>query len=332
MKYEELGHSGINVSPISLGCMGFGRPNPNFLTWTIPGVDHAQNIIHHALDLGINYFDTANVYTNGDSEEYLGQALRNLGVKREDVVIETKVFFNEDKLSSQAIEREIDGSLQRLGMDYVDVYMIHRFDYDHPIEETMEALNGLVKAGKVRALGASAMFGYQVYNMQRVALENGWEPFSVMQNHYSLIYREDERDLIPVCKQFDISLAPYSPLAAGHLGRPTWQGESERSRVDTVMQKKYDAFEKVDMPIIARVVELARRYGVSMAQIALAWQWAKGIQSPVLGSIRTDHLDDAVAALNVKLSLDDIAYLEELYQPHAVVGALSPGGPERIER
>ena len=210
--------------------------------------------------------------------------------------------------------------------------MIHRFDYHHPMEETMEALHGLVQAGKVRALGASAMFGYQLHNMQLIAKDNGWTPFSVMQNHYSLIYREDERDLIPVCRQFGVTVAPYSPLAAGHLARNTWEGDSLRSKEDVVMRAKYDAFRQADMPVIARVQEIAKRRGATMAQIALAWQWAKGIDAPVLGVIRNDHLDSAVAALDISLTADEVEYLEELYQPHAVVGALSPNGPERIER
>ncbi|WP_279074984.1 aldo/keto reductase [Alloscardovia omnicolens] len=183
-------------------------------------------MIKQALDLGVNFIDTANTYAHGTSEEFIGGALKTLGVKREDVVLVTKVYFNEGKLSRSAIKREIDGSLQRLGVDYVDLYQIHRFDYDTPIEETMETLDELVKAGKVRALGASAMYGYQFHNMQIIAEKNGWTQFSTMQNHYNLLYREDERELIPVCKQYGVSLVPYSPLAAGHLTRSTWDSSA----------------------------------------------------------------------------------------------------------
>lgn len=332
MQYTKLGHSDIKVSKLCLGCMGFGKPAANFLTWTVEDFSHCQKVIQHAFDLGINYFDTANVYTNGDSEKYLGQAIKNLGLPRDQVVIETKVFFNEGKLSKQAIEREIDGSLQRLNMDYVDIYMIHRFDYHHPMEETMEALHSLVKKGKVRALGASAMYGYQFHNLQNIAEKNHWTKFTVMQNHYSLIYREDERDLIPICRQFDTAIAPYSPLAGGHLAHIEWNGYSLRSQKDTVLPVKYDAYKEPDLLIIKRIAEIAEKRHISMAQVALAWLYAKGVQSPVLGSITTEHLDDAIKSLNVVLSDDEITYLEELYIPHKVVGAILSGQPERIER
>ena len=332
MKYTNMGQTDIKISKICLGCMGFGRPNENFLTWTDADEKTCEKVVARALELGINYFDTANIYTNGDSEIYLGKALRNLGVKREDVVIETKVFFNEGKLSKNAIMREIEGSLKRLNMDYVDVYMIHRFDYDHEIYETMSALHELVKSGKVRTLGASAMYGYQFFNMQLCAERENLTKFSVMQNHYSLIYREDERDLIPVCRQFDTTIAPYSPLAGGHLCRTSWDSASKRSKEDSVLRVKYDAFKEADLKVIARIDETAKNRGVNMAQIALAWQFAKGVDSPVLGAIQTEHLDDWVKALEIVLDESEIKYLEELYVPHKVVGAISKGGPERIER
>lgn len=332
MKYTRLGHSGIKVSKLCLGCMGFGRPNPNFLTWTDGDEKTCQKVVAKALELGINYFDTANIYTNGDSEIYLGKALKALGVKRDEVVIETKVFFNEGKLSKAAIMREIEGSLKRLGTDYVDVYMIHRFDYDHEIAETMSALNELVKAGKVRALGASAMYAYQFFNMQLLAQKENLSQFSVMQNHYSLIYREDERDLLPVCRQFDVAVAPYSPLAGGHLSRATWDSDSKRSKEDGILKVKYDEFKEQDLKVIQRVAELAQKRGVSMTQIALAWLFAKGVDSPVLGAIKPEHVEEWVRALDIELNSEEIAYLEELYTPHKVVGAINKGGPERIER
>ena len=202
--------------------------------------------------LGINFFDTANGYSKGTSEEYLGQALRK-NVARDQVVIASKVYFNPGRLSSTAIHREIDGTLQRLGTDYLDLYIIHRFDYETPIEETMAALNDLVKAGKVRAIGASAMYGYQFYNMQLTARDHGWASFQAMENHYNLLYREDERELIPICRQMGVSLIPYSPLAGGHLTHPYWHSDTLRSRTDRVLAGKYDRAQENDMQIVKRV-------------------------------------------------------------------------------
>ncbi|MBP5721715.1 MAG: aldo/keto reductase, partial [Bacteroidales bacterium] len=202
-----------------------------FHQWTL-GPEETEAMVRHAIDLGVNFFDTANVYSFGTSEEYLGRALRNIGIARDKVVIASKVFFNEGCLSREAILREIDGTLQRLGTDYLDLYQIHRFDYGMPIEETMQALDSLVKAGKVRAIGASAMYGYQFHNMQVCAKDNGWTPFSTMQNHYNLMYREDERELIPVCEQFGVSRIPYSPLAGGHLTHRGWESGTARSNTD----------------------------------------------------------------------------------------------------
>ena len=237
-------------------------------------------------------------------------------------MIASKVYFNEPRLSKEAIHREIDGTLKRLGTDYLDLYIIHRFDYETPIEETMEALNDLVKAGKVRALGASAMYRYQFYNMQLAARDNGWEQFQAMENHYNLLYREDERELIPICRQMGVLLMPYSPLAAGHLTRKTWNADTCRSKTDRVAMGKYDSTEEQDIKIVSRVAELAERYHVKMQQIALAWHWAKGVSSPIVGATKANYLDDAAGALSVKLTEDDIAYLEEPYIPHRVVGAI----------
>lgn len=332
MQYVNLGHSGIKVSKLCLGCMGFGRPNSNFLTWTVEDILQCKSVIKKAIELGVNYFDTANIYTNGDSEEYLGKVLRELNIKRDEVVIETKVFFNEGKLSRKAIFAEIDKSLKRLNMDYVDIYMIHRFDYDHSMEETMQALHELVQMGKVRALGASAMYAYQFHNLQEIAIRNNLTPFTVMQNHYNLIYREDERDLIPTCRQFNTAIAPYSPLASGHLARREWDSNSQRSREDKVMRVKYDEFKEADLKVISRLAEVAEKLNYSMAEVALAWLFNKDVESPVFGAINTEHLESAVKSLEIKLSDDDVQYLEELYMPHKVVGAILKGGPERIER
>ena len=206
----------------------------------------------------------------------------------------------------------------------------YNFDYDTPIEETMEALHDLVKAGKVRALGASAMYGYQFYNMQLAARDHDWTPFSVMQNHYNLLYREDERELIPICRQMGVSLMPYSPLAAGHLTRPTWTSDSLRARTDRVAMGKYDRTEEQDMQIVARVHELAERKGCKMSQIALAWQWAKGVASPIVGATKARYLDDAAGALEVHLTPEEVAWLEECYLPHPIVGAVAANPPEGV--
>ena len=268
MQYTKLGNSGIEISRLCLGCMSFGDPASQMHAWTLDPAK-SEEIIKHALDLGINFFDTANCYSAGTSEEYLGRAIRN-NVARDKVVLASKVYFNEGNLSKTAIAREIDGTLRRLGTDYLDLYIIHRFDYGTPVEETMEALHGLVKAGKVRALGASAMYGYQFYTMQLAARDNGWTPFVSMQDHYNPLYREDERELIPVCRQMNVALTPYSPLAAGRVARADWSADTLRSRTDKVAQGKYDSTEEADKAIAARVNELAGKYGATMTQITLA--------------------------------------------------------------
>lgn len=319
MEYAKLGNTDIEVSRLCVGCMSFGKAG-TMHDWTL---DEAQTeeIVKHALALGINFFDTANGYSAGTSEEYLGRALK-YNIARDKVVIASKVYFNEGRLSRAAIMREIDGTLKRLGTDYLDLYIIHRFDYDTPIEETMEALYDLVKDGKVRALGASAMYGYQFHNMQIIAKEHGWTPFSTMENHYNLLYREDERELIPICRQMNVSLMPYSPLAGGHLARATWESDTLRGITDRVAKGKYDRMEQQDIGIVRRVAELADRYGCKMSQIALAWQWAKGVTSPIVGATKARYIDDAVGALDIRLMSEDVAYLEELYVPHPIVGAI----------
>lgn len=327
MEYTKLGNTDIEVSKVCVGCMSFGKAG-TMHDWTLDESD-TEDMVKHALGLGINFFDTANGYSAGTSEEYLGNAIKK-NVARDKVVIASKVYFNEGRLSKKAIMREIDGSLKRLGTDYLDLYIIHRFDYDTPIEETMDALNELVKAGKVRALGASAMYGYQFYNMQLLARDNGLTPFSTMENHYNLLYREDERELIPICRQMKVSLMPYSPLAAGHLARPHWNSDTLRGKTDRVARGKYDRMEEQDMHIVSRVNELAERYNCKMSQIALAWQWAKGVDSPIVGATKKQYLDDAAGALDVNLSQEDIAYLEEMYMPHPVVGAIDKNPPQGV--
>lgn len=329
MEYVRLGHSGIEVSRICIGGMSFGEPDKANHEWTI-NPEETENVIAHAFDAGINYIDTANCYAKGTSEEYIGRALKHAGIPRDKVVLQSKVFFNEGGLSRGAINREIDGTLSRLGTDYLDVYMIHRFDYNTPIEETMEALDGLVRAGKVRALGASEMYAYQLHNMQDVALRNGWTLFTNMQCHYNLLYREDERELIPVCRQFDMALTPYSPLASGHLARKTWDSDSLRSRTDRAMANKYNRAETLDLPIIERVAKLAEKRGVPMAQIAIAWHLCKGVESPTLGFSKPARVDDALAAVDIKLTPEEMDYLEEPYIAHELVGPLARPGEKPL--
>ncbi len=320
MQYTTLGNSGIKVSKFCLGCMSFGDPASNMHAWTLdPSASEA--IIKHALDLGINFFDTANCYSAGTSEEYLGRAIRR-GAARDKVVLASKVYFNEGNLSKTAIAREIEGTLKRLGTDYLDLYIIHRFDSSTPIEETMQALDSLVKAGKVRALGASAMYGYQFYNMQLCARDNGFTPFVSMQNHYNPLYREDERELIPICKQMNVALTPYSSLAAGRAARPNWEADTLRSKTDKVAHGKYDSTEEQDKKIAARIRETAEKYGVSMTAVTFAWHFAKGVASPIIGATKEKYLDDAVSAFNLNLTEEDIAYIDEPYIPHKIVGAL----------
>lgn len=320
MKYVQLGNSGIEVSRLCVGCMSFGKPSEDFHQWTLNAED-TEILVKKALDLGINFFDTANVYSHGTSEEYLGQALKK-NVSRDKAVIATKVYFNEGKLTKDAINREIEGSLKRLGTDYVDLYIIHRFDYDTPIEETMEALHTLVKSGKVRALGASAMYGYQFYNMQVAAEKNGWTKFVSMQNHYNLLYREDEREMIPICKEQNVAITPYSPLAAGRLSRLEWQTDTKRSMTDKTAVQKYDSTQTSDYEIVKRVAEIAGKHNATMSQISIAWILAKGAASPLIGATKAKYFDDAVGGLDINLTDEDIKYLEELYVPHKIVGAL----------
>ena len=321
MKYVKLGKTDIEVSRICVGCMSYGQASEDFHLWTLPQ-EETTKMVGHALDLGVNFFDTANCYSHGTSEEFLGNAIKSCGVARDKVVIASKVYFNDGHLSKAAIEREIEGTLRRLGTDYLDLYQIHRFDYETPIEETMEALDALVKSGKVRAIGASAMYGYQFHNMQICAERNGLTLFSTLQNHYNLIYREDERDLIPVAKQYGVSLIPYSPLAGGHLTHTGWESGSKRSQTDKVIRAKYDKSKENDLETIARVAALAERLGVTMSEVALAWHFARGVAAPIVGATNAKHFDAAVRAVDLELTPEDVAFLEEPYRAHEVTGAL----------
>lgn len=324
MKYERLGNSDILVSKICLGGMSFGEASSDFHEWTL-NQEETTKIIKESFELGINFIDTANVYSHGTSEKFIGNALKELNIPREKVVLASKVYFNEGHLKKDAILREIDKTLKNLQTDYLDLYQIHRFDYDTPFEEVMDTLNELIKSKKVRMIGASAMYGYQFHNMEVYAKEHHLELFQTMQNHYNLLYREDERELIPICKQYNVSLIPYSPLAGGHLTHVTWDSDSLRSKTDKTLKKKYDHDKNNDLEIINRVHELSIKYNVSMAQISLAWLFKKGITSAIVGATKMSHIIDAIKSLDLNLSDEDMNYLEELYTHKAIVGALPEG-------
>lgn len=325
MEYVRLGSTGMKVSRICLGCMSYGGPNERW-QWALDE-EASRPFIKQALELGINFFDTANVYSNGRSEEIVGRALRDFAASRDEVIIATKVFFamgpgpNDGGLSRKHILSSIDASLKRLGTDYVDLYQIHRWDYNTPIEETLEALNDIVRAGKARYIGASSMYAWQFAKALYTSDLHGWTRFVSMQPHYNLIYREEEREMLPLCQDQKIAVIPWSPLARGLLTRKPSRERNETLRAQT------DAFSKTlynredDFAIAQRVSEVAEGRGLPMAQVALAWMLSKPvITAPIIGATKPHHLNDAVAALSVQLTPDEIRYLEETYQPHPVLG------------
>lgn len=325
MEYARLGNTGMKVSRLCLGCMGFGDAQRWVHKWVL-NEENSRPIIQKALELGINFFDTANVYSIGVSEEILGRALKDF-TRRDEVVIATKVHGkmfegpNGSGLSRKAILSEIDKSLRRLETDYVDLYIIHRWDYETPIEETMEALNDVIRAGKARYIGASAMWAWQFQKAQRVAEKNNWTRFVSMQNHLNLIYREEEREMLPFCRDEKIGVTPYSPLASGRLTRD-WSSEGTlRSETDQIQKMKYDAATESDRPVVERVAELAKKYAASRAHIALAWLLQKDpVAAPIIGATKISHLEEAIGTFSVRLSPEDVTYLEEPYIPHRVVG------------
>ena len=285
--------------------------------------EETDAMIKRALELGINFFDTANTYGNGSSETFIGNSFKKLVKNRKDIIVATKVYNNEGKLSKEAILREIEGSLKRLQMDYVDLYIIHRWDYEHPIEETMETLNELVKSKKVRYLGCSALFPYQLYKANAIARKNGWAEFISIQNHYNLIYREEEREMMQLLEEEKMVMTPYSPLAAGRVCRLYTDEKTKRSSNDPGNVKKYDHAKDVDIPVIQRIKEVADKKKVTMAQVSLAWILSKPlVASPVVGCTKISQLEELCKVFEVKLSPEDIKYLEELYVPHKTVGAL----------
>ncbi len=324
MKYVNLGSTGLKVSRICLGCMTFGVPERGDHPWTLPE-EQSRPLIRHALDLGVNFFDTANAYSDGTSEEIVGRALKDFA-RRDELVIATKVFFpmtqdpNGRGLSRKAIFTAVDASLQRLGTDHVDLYQIHRWDYATPIEETLEALHDVVKAGKARYLGASSMYAWQFSKALHLATENHWTRFATMQNHYNLLYREEEREMMPLCADAGIGVMPWSPLARGRLTR-AWDTETPRTRSDVYGNTLYATSIDSDRRIVDQVASIAAARGVPKAQIALAWIAQKPfVTLPIVGASKRQHLDDAVAALSLNLTNAEIAQLEAPYVPRPVAG------------
>ena len=326
MDYVRLGSTGLKVSRICLGMMTYG--SPAWHPWTL---DEAASrpFVKRALERGVTFFDTADMYSRGVSEEVTGRALRDFA-KRDQVVVATKVCLpmgdgqNDKGLSRKHLLDGIDASLRRLGMDYVDLYQIHRFDYDTPIEETMRTLDDIVRSGKVRYIGASSMYAWQFSKMQAIAERNGWTKFVSMQNHVNLIYREEEREMMPLCRAEGVGMIPYSPMARGFLAgdrKKQGGGDTTRANSDKLAAKFY--FADTDFAIADRVGELAARKGVSRMKIALAWVLSRpGVAAPIVGASKLPHLDEAIDALEVKLSVEDCTFLEALYQPHPVVGPL----------
>jgi aryl-alcohol dehydrogenase-like predicted oxidoreductase len=324
MKYVNLGSTGLRVSKLCLGCMTFGVPERGDHPWTLPE-EPSRSIIRQALGAGINFFDTANAYSDGTSEEIVGRALTDF-TRRDEVVIATKVFFpmtegpNGRGLSRKAIFFAIDASLRRLGTDYVDLYQIHRWDYKTPIEETLEALHDVVKAGKARYLGASSMYAWQFSKALHLARQHGWTRFVSMQDHYNLLYREEEREMLPLCADAGIGVIPWSPLARGRLTRD-WDVATPRIQSDEYGSKLYASAIDSDRRIVERVAAIAAARGVPRAQVALAWVAQQAVvTAPIIGASKPHHLDDAVAALSLNLTASELEQLESPYVPRAVAG------------
>ena len=327
MQYTNLGNTGLKVSRICLGMMSYGTSK--WRPWILDEED-SRPFIQRALELGINFFDTANMYSNGYSEEVTGRALRDFA-RREEIVLATKVYFpyndkpNQGGLSRAHIMQAVEDSLERLGTDYIDLYQIHRWDYNTPIEETLEALHDLVKMGMVRYIGASSMFAWQFSKTLHLSELNNWSRFVSMQNHYNLVYREEEREMIPLCLEQGVGLIPWSPLARGFLagnrkrGDSEKSGETKRAKTDDYAQDMY--YQDNDFDIVERVVQMAKKKDVQAAQLSLAWLLHKpAVAAPIIGATKMPHLEQAVEALNIELSAEDMAYLEEPYKPHPILG------------
>ncbi len=321
---KKLGRTGLDISPLCLGCMTYGVPERGRHPWTLRE-EESRALIRQALDLGINFFDTANAYSDGTSEEIVGRALRDFA-DRDAIVLATKCYFplksqpNAGGLSRKAIFASIDASLKRLGTDYVDLFQIHRWDYGTPIEVTLEALHDVVKAGKARYIGASSMFAWQFAKALFTADRHGWTRFATMQDHYNLLHREEEREMLPLCIDQDIAVLPWSPLARGRLTRD-WEVRSARQDSDEVGRHLYASAEAADRAIVGQVSAIAAARGVPRAQVALAWVLQKApVTAPIIGASKPQHLTDAVAALDLALTVDEMRALEAPYTPHPVVG------------
>ena len=325
MKYTKLGNSELTVSRICMGCMGFGDPNNGQHTWTVDEA-HTREIVKGGLELGVNFFDTAMGYQNGTSEEYLGRALKDFA-RRDDVVVATKFIprtnqeIEEGVTGQEHIERMIDQSLTRLGMDYVDLYIYHMWDYQTPLYDIMDGLNRVVKAGKARYIGISNCFAWQLAKANALARQEGFAQFVSVQSHYNLIFREEEREMVPLCREENIAMTPYSSLASGRLSRHPGE-TTKRLKEDSYAHLKYDAAAAEDQKIIDRVAELADRRGVSMTEISLAWLLSK-VTAPVVGATKPSHMEGAAKAVELELSPEETAYLEEPYVPHKLVGVMA---------
>ena len=334
MEYRTLGNSDLKVSRICMGCMGFGDPTQGQHTWTL-GYDQTREIIKRGLELGVNFYDTAIIYQNGTSEQFVGKALREL-CSREDVVVATKFLprtadeIRQGITGQQHVERMLNKSLENLGMDYVDLYICHMWDYNTPIEEILEGMNYAVVSGKARAIGISNCFAWQLAKANATAERNGWAKFVSVQGHYNLLFREEEREMVPLCEEDNIALTPYSALAGGRLSKRPGE-TSKRLEEDNVARMKYDAAAAQDSVIINRVAELADRYGVTMTQVALAWLLQK-VTAPVVGATKLHHIEGAVAALDLHLTDDDLNYLEEMYTPHKLVGVMAQNKKNETEK
>ena len=328
MRYVNLGQSGLKVSKLCLGCMSYGISGEGTHDWTLNEAESRPHI-RRAIELGINFFDTANFYSAGTSEEIVGRALKDFA-KRDEVVIATKAMApwrnapNTGGLSRKALFAAVDDSLRRLGTDYIDLYQIHRLDHETPIAETMEALHDIVKAGKARYIGASSMYAWQFLKAQNVAETHRWTKFISMQNHVNLLYREEEREMLPLCVDLGVGVIPWSPLARGRLTRD-WDEKTERSEADVFGKLIYDATASNDRQIVEAVADVEKERGLPRAQIGLAWLLSKSaITAPIIGATKPHHLEDAVAALDVVLTADEVKRLEAPYVPHAVVGLPTP--------
>ncbi len=330
MKYTKLGNSDLNVSRICMGCMGFGDPGRGQHSWTIDE-EHTREIIRRGLDLGVNFYDTAIAYQSGTSEQYVGRALRDFA-RREDVVVATKFLpRTQDEIESgisgqQHIENMINTSLQNLGMDYVDLYIYHMWDWQTPIYDIMDGLTRIVKAGKARYIGISNCFAWQIAKANALAEKEGFAKFVSVQGHYNLIFREEEREMVPYCEEENIALTPYSALASGRLSRLPGQGGTKRAEEDFYAKFKYDATASQDNVIIARVAELAQRHGVTITEISLAWLLTK-VTSPVVGATKLHHIEGAAGAVDLELSPEETGYLEEPYVPHPLAGVMAQNKP-----